>query len=223
MQDVEVSAQVSGVGIRRGIAGSFAGAGIERHLGAVRVAVEKCEQADEPHGDSERGPASESHHAAEHDNRDGDADFDERQREASHAERGARDHDEDEGRRHEDERTAAELPSQDADGHHGENVIEPAERMRESRRETVHVTRSRKRECGGRNKRESGGDQPSAHGISLSASITAASLHIGGALDKSEWLILTPAWEFARVGLIGTRLLTRCRSLWKSGDQTSAH
>src|SRR5262249_29415401 len=171
--------------------------------------MEECEHANKPHGDSNWSLAGESHHTAEHDYRDGDADFDERQLEASHAERGADGHDEDEGRRQEDERTAAERPSQDADGHDGENMMEPPERMRESQRDTVHVTRSRMRECGGRNKRESGGDQPSAHGISLLASITAASLHIGGALDKSERLILARAWEVARVSLIGTRLLTR--------------
>src|SRR5262249_14399788 len=161
----------------------------------------------------------ESHHADGRDYGDGEADFGERQREASHAERGADGHDEDEGRRHEDERTAAELPSQDADGHDGENMIEPAERMRESRRETVHVTRSRMRECGGRNKRESGGDQPRAPCNSPFASITAANLHTGGALDKSERLILARAWEVARVSLIGTRLLTRRRSLRKSGTR----
>src|SRR5262249_13180639 len=123
--------------------------------------------ADEPHGDSDWSLAGESHHAAEHDYRDGDADFDERQRETSHAERGAGGHNEDEGRRYKGERATAELPGQDADRHHRENVIKPAERMRESPAETVRVARAGMSEGNRGNKREGGGYQASAHGFPL--------------------------------------------------------
>src|SRR5262249_19769593 len=117
-----------------------AAASVERHLGAVGVAVEDREHSDEPHRDGNRGLAGECHDGAEHDHRGGDTESAERRRDAGQAERAAGRYDEDEGRGHEPERAAAELPGEDADGDHRQNVVEPAERMRETGNETVRIT-----------------------------------------------------------------------------------
>jgi hypothetical protein len=74
---------------------------------------------------------------------------------------------EDEGRGHEPERAAAELPGEDADGDHRQNMVEPAERMRETVNETVRVADAGMSEGGGGNEREGGGRQANAHGRSL--------------------------------------------------------
>ena len=133
----------------------------------MSVAVEDREHSDEPHRDGNRGFAGECHDGAEHDDRGGDSDFGERHRDAGHAERAAGRHGEHEGRGHEPERTAAELPGEDADGDHRQNVVEPAERMRETGNETVRVADAGMSEGGGGNEREGGGRQASAHGRSL--------------------------------------------------------
>ena len=73
----------------------------------------------------------------------------------------------DEGRRHQPQRAAAELPGEDADGDHRQDVIEPAERVREAVHESVHLADAGMRQGGGRHEREGGGDgQASAHGWS---------------------------------------------------------
>ncbi len=98
---------------------------------------------------------------------DGNPEFDERHRDAGHAERAAGRHGEGEGRGHEPERAAAELPGEDADGDHRQNMVEPAERMRETGNETVRVADAGMSEGGGGNEREGGGRQANAHGRSL--------------------------------------------------------
>src|SRR6266511_2686073 len=163
-----------------------AGRGIERHLGTVDVAMEDRKQTHDPHGNGDRSPAGERHDAAEHDDRGGNAEFDERQREPSHAERGAGRHDEDESRGHEPERAPAELPSEDTDRHHRQNVVDPPDRTCKTPNKTVQLTRTGMSEGGGGNEREGGGRQASAHGWSPCgrANNSCAKLHITGVLDK---------------------------------------
>ena len=62
---------------------------------------------------------------------------------------------------------AAELPGEDADGDRRQNMVEPAERMRETVNETVRVADTGMGEGGGGNEREGGGRQANAHGRSL--------------------------------------------------------
>src|SRR5262245_24602570 len=131
------------------------------------VAVEDREQSHDPHREGDRGLAGECYDGAEHDHRGGDAEFDEWQWDAGHADGAAARHGEDEGRGHEPERAAAELPGKDADGDHRQNVVEPAERMRETVNETVRVADAGMSEGGGGNEREGGGRQANAHGRSL--------------------------------------------------------
>ena len=57
-----------------------------------------------------------------------------------------------------------ELPSKDTDGHHRQNVVEPAERMHKAPNKPVHLSRTGMSGGGGGNERESGGHQASAHG-----------------------------------------------------------
>src|SRR5262249_15837935 len=120
------------------------------------------------------------------DYRGGDAEFDEGQRDASHAERAAARHGEDERRGHEPERAAAELPGEDADGDHRQNVVEPAGRMRETGDETVRVADAALSGGGSGNEGEGGGRQASAHGRSLLSAkkMIRAKLHISGAVCK---------------------------------------
>jgi hypothetical protein len=141
--------------------------GVLRHLGAVGMAVEDREQGDQSRGDGERDIGPKRHDSAEHDHRGGDAQLNERHWHAGNAECAAGRHDQDEARWHEPERAAAELPGEDTDGDHRQNVVEPAERMREAVHETVPVADPGMSEGGGRNEREGGGDrQASAHGWS---------------------------------------------------------
>ena len=56
--------------------------GVERHLGAMRVAVEHRERRDHRHGDRDRRLDAERHDGAEHEHRQRDAGLDERHRDA---------------------------------------------------------------------------------------------------------------------------------------------
>ena len=144
------------------------GAGrLERHLAAVGAAMEDRKQRDDAHGDHDRRAARERYDPAEHDHGGGDAQLDERQRHAGHAERGAGRHGEDEASRHEPERAPPELPGKDADRHHRQNVVEPAERMGKARYKTVRFTGAGMREGGSGDERKCGGDQAGAHGRPL--------------------------------------------------------
>ena len=102
---------------------------------------------------------------AEHDHRGGDAGFDHRHRHVAHRQRAAQRHRGDERGRHQPQRAAAELPGEDADGDHREDMVEPAERMREAVGESMHLADAGMRQGGGRHEREGGGDgQALAHG-----------------------------------------------------------
>ncbi len=76
----------------------------------------------------------------------GDAGLDERHRDAREAERAARRHRQHEARRHQPQRPAAQLVGEQTDRDHRQDVIEPAERMREAVHETMRVTAAGMRE-----------------------------------------------------------------------------
>ena len=155
------------------------------------VTVEHREQSGHAHGDCERSFHPERDHRAEHDDRGGDPEFDERHRDSVEAESAGGCHHQHEGRRHQPQRTPAELPGENADRDHRQHVVEPAERMREAVHKTVRVADAGMRQGGGRDEREGGGeraDQTMVHGgfLPLQGKNIETKLHIKHANARQE-------------------------------------
>ena len=131
---------------------------IDRHLGAVRIAVEDRKRPDQSHGDGHRRLDPDRDDGAEHDHRRRDTEFNERHRDAGHSGRAARRHHQHEARGHEPECAAAELPGEEADRDHRQDMVEAAERMGKAMHEAVPVAVAGMREGGGRDEQNGGGD-----------------------------------------------------------------
>ena len=125
----------------------------------MRVAVEDREEADQRHRGERRDAQPQRDREAENHDRQRDADLDVRHADACDAERAADRHDADEARRHQPERASAEQRRIEADRHHRQHVVEPADRMHEAVREAVGIAETRmRRSCGSqREKRGRGG------------------------------------------------------------------
>ena len=105
--------------------GSIGCAGrILRHFGAVRMAVKDGEEADNAERCRKRRLDIERNNGAEHDDGKRDADFNEGNVDAGNAEGTTERHYQNEGRRHEPCGATAELKCENADHHHGEDMIE---------------------------------------------------------------------------------------------------
>ncbi len=87
---------------------------------------------------TERADA-ERHDGTEDDHREGDAGLDERNADAGDAEQAADGHQRHERPGNEPQGAAAELPGEHADHHHGQDVIQPGERVQETVRQTCRV------------------------------------------------------------------------------------
>ena len=117
-------------GCRDHEAGSISdAAGILRNFGSMGVTVKNSKQADDTHYRHGRRFEVKRNDCTEYYNRNSYADFDKGNPDAGDAERAGDSHDGDEGRRNEPKRAAAELPREDADHHHGKDVIEARNRM----------------------------------------------------------------------------------------------
>ena len=91
--------------------------------------------------------------AADDDERQRDAEFDEGQVDAADAEQEADRHHADEAQRHQPQRAAAEHEGEDADRDHGEDVVEAADRVHEAMQEARrcrHARYGRRRRSAGR-------------------------------------------------------------------------
>ena len=85
----------------------------------------------------------ERHYRTEHDDRQGDADFDEGKINAVETKRTAGRHHGDEARRDKPQRATAEMSGEEADRHHGQHVIEASDRVHEAVYEPRGVANAR--------------------------------------------------------------------------------
>jgi hypothetical protein len=106
-------------------------------LGAMRMAMEDGEHADDQRGHPQRRTRRRRHHRAEHDGRRGDAHFHRRQRHAQHAERAAEGHDQREHHRQQPDRRAPEEGTPQAHGHHGHHVVPAGDGVEEAGHEAA--------------------------------------------------------------------------------------
>ena len=103
-----------------------------RQLGAVGVAVEDREEADDCRRRPQRRPPLGEHGEPEHDARERDADLDAGQRHAHEPEHAAEGHHHRERHRQQPHRRRAELRAPQADRHHRQHVVEAGDRVVES-------------------------------------------------------------------------------------------
>src|SRR5262245_2401226 len=128
----------------------FKARGIQRHLGAMSVAVKDGEESDGAHCYRKRRSPPDGDHGTEHDHRKRDADLDKRNRHPHDAEKAAERHEYYEGKRHEPQRASAELIGEETDQDHGELMIETAQRMHEAASESARAADADMGDRGGR-------------------------------------------------------------------------
>src|ERR1700756_3474739 len=97
-------------------------AGILRNFGSMGVTVKNSKQADEAHCRHGRRFEFKRDDCTQHYNRNGYTNLDKGNPDASDTERAGGGHDGDKGRRKEPKRATAELPREDADHYHREDV-----------------------------------------------------------------------------------------------------
>jgi hypothetical protein len=105
---------------------------IVRHFGAMGVPMEDREETDEPHRRDHGQPDPERHGGTKRHDRQTDAKLDEGQCDAADPDDAAGSHHRQERRRDEIQGSATQRRSVEADRHHRQDVIEPAERMGET-------------------------------------------------------------------------------------------
>ncbi len=106
--------------------------GAFRQFGAMRMAVEDREDADEDRGDPQIGFCGQRHHQAEHDRRHRDPDLDAGQGNAENAEHAAHSHHQRKHHRQDQHRRHAEKRAPQSYRQHRRDMIGAEQRMRES-------------------------------------------------------------------------------------------
>ena len=102
---------------------------IIRDFGSMSMTVKNRKQADEAHCRRDRGVDAKRNNRTEHYDGKGYADLDKENPDAGDTQHGADRHDTDEAYWNEPKRSPAELPREDADHQHCEDVIEAGNRM----------------------------------------------------------------------------------------------
>jgi hypothetical protein len=116
---------------------------VYRYLGTVRMAVKHRQHAGEAYRERYRQAVTDCNDRSEDDNRPDDALLDEWEANAHDSENGADEHHANKGCRHDPDGPATQLSRQDANGNHGQYVIESADGMAETSRETDNGTIAR--------------------------------------------------------------------------------
>ena len=126
------------------------------HLRPVRVAVKDRKARDDHHGDAGRQPAAQGYQEAQNHDGKGDADLDQRDADAGHADGPGQRHGGDEGDGHEPAGVAAQVPGEETDGEHRQKVVEAAQRMEEAADKAAAVVVADMGEGHGRQEGEEG-------------------------------------------------------------------
>jgi hypothetical protein len=121
-----------------------------RQLGAVRVAVEDREEADQNGRHDERRLGRARHHHAEQNGRQRHGDLHARERDADQAEETAEGHDHRERHRQQPDRRLPQLGAPHADADHRQHVIQAGHRMTHTRHEALRLALLRVRHRGAR-------------------------------------------------------------------------
>jgi hypothetical protein len=148
------------------------------------VTVEDGDGGHQPRGDGQRRPPGRRHRETERQRRQCDPGFHARQRDAEQAEEPTERHDQREGYRQEPQRRCAELRAPQADRDHGEHVVEPGDRVRESGQEAGGLSLLNVRERRHRGQRRHPGEEESPripwhlHHHRTAASITSSRCNV---------------------------------------------
>src|SRR5262245_23475636 len=106
----------------------------------MRVTMEDCEETDQRHCSQCGQPDSQGHCRSEQKNRQADTNLDKGKSDTSDAETAADDHHADEGCWNQVQGSSTEKKSIEANRHHGQDVVEAAERMTETMCEPLSAT-----------------------------------------------------------------------------------